>query len=97
MNSAPCPATLLTLTPTEGQTLARRLAERALAERLSSTRDLAALSAPFLSPLMVLTAAYFQARGFRQRGLAEVATPSASAISSCPRAPIPRQRFLLPS
>lgn len=62
MNAISFPASLRTTTPAEGHRLARELAARALAERTSSTSDIASHLAASPAPsLEALTAAYFSA------------------------------------
>jgi hypothetical protein len=62
MSTLSFPASLHTPTPADGHALARKLAWQALAERASSSYDMASqLSAPPAPSLEALTAAYFQA------------------------------------
>ncbi len=85
MSSATFPASLRTATPAEGHALARQLAERALHERMTSVRDMAAHVAASPEPsLEALTAVYFQAVTAANQGWLRVAgsLPAARASTS---------------
>ena len=77
------PDSLRTVTPADGHSLARRLAEIALAERSSARRDMSAhLSTASVPSLEALTAAYFTTVAAANAGWPRPGSPSSAALAS---------------